>query len=668
MAELGNFLLWLSLIVSIYAVASGVLAGKARRMDMVISTERALGAAFALVLGSGIILAWLLLTDRFDISYVAHVSSREQPMIYKITSFWSSMEGSLLLWLMVLCAYSFLSILFTRRFRGPLPSYAAAIMAASQVFFAALIAIYENPFESLGFTPPDGQGMNPLLVNPYMATHPPMLYSGFVGFIVPYAFAMAALISRQVDDEWIRTTRRWTVIPWFFLGVGQLLGGKWAYVVLGWGGYWGWDPVENAALLPWLTATAFLHSVMIQEKKGMLRVWNMVLILLTFTLCIFGTFITRSGLVSSVHTFAQSPIGPWFLRYVLAIIFFSTYFLWTRVGLLKSRNEYESPVSREGSFLLNNLLFVTATFAVFWGVIFPVISEAVTGDKITVGPPFFNTVMVPIGLLLLLLTGVGPLLAWRKTSGKSLRKYFTGSGIVGLLCGLLALALGIQDIYALISFTFCGFVTATIVSEFHRGAKARGSSSGESYLTAVINLTLRNRRRYGGYIVHFGIVLIFIGFTGNAFNEHIETELKYMESAEIGPYRLVYEGVSETTNPFTAVIETQLGLYNGEERIGTLFPEQHVYYKRQDQQRTTEVAIRSTFREDVYALAQGFSVQDGEEVAFFHFYLNPLVLWVWIGAWVLTIGTIITMLPDRQEQARRGRIGLPEASGRKVPA
>jgi cytochrome c-type biogenesis protein CcmF len=448
-------------------------------------------------------------------------------------------------------------------------------------------------------------------------------------------------------------------VPWFFLGTGQLLGGKWAYVVLGWGGYWGWDPVENAALLPWLTGTAFLHSVMIQEKKGMLKVWNMALIILTFTLCIYGTFLTRSGVVSSVHAFAQSPIGPWFGAFVALIVVFSAALLSSRLDLLKSKTQYESPISREGGFLLNNLLFLTATFAVFWGVMFPVISEAVTGEKITVSAPYFNAVMVPIGLLLLMLTGVGPLLAWRKTSGKSLQKHFTGSGLFGLLCGIVPAILGVRDIYALLSFVFSGFVTATIVSEFHRGAKARGSSAGEPYFQALINLTSRNRRRYGGYIVHFGIVLLFIGFTGNAFNKDNEVELEYMQSASIGPYTLTYEGVSETVNPLTADIVAQLGVYKGGNRLGTMWPHQKVYYKRQDQQRTTEVAIRSNLREDLYVMYQGIDSRDGKEVAL---YLNPLVMWVWIGAWVLTAGTIVTMWPNPRDKERRRRaLGLPES-------
>ncbi|MDP6042030.1 MAG: cytochrome c-type biogenesis CcmF C-terminal domain-containing protein, partial [Candidatus Latescibacteria bacterium] len=341
-------------------------------------------------------------------------------------------------------------------------------------------------------------------------------------------------------------------------------------------------------------------------------------------------------------------------------VVFSSYMLSSRLKLLKSKTQYESPISREGSFLLNNLLFLTATFAVFWGVMFPVISEAVTGNKVTVGPPYFNTVMIPIGLLLLLLTGVGPLLAWRRTSGKSLKKYFTGSSIFGLICGAISIAVGIRDIYAIISFIFCGFVTGTIVAEFHRGAKARGSSSNESYVTALINLTRRNRRRYGGYIIHFGVVLLFLGFTGSAFNQDDEVELKYMESATIGPYTLTYEGVTESVNPLTADIVAQLSVEKNGERLGTLWPHQKVYYKRQDQQRTTEVAIRSNLREDLYVLYQGIDMRDDQEVALFHLYINPLVVWVWIGSWVLTIGTIIAMWPDKRDQERRRVLQVPE--------
>ena len=631
-----------------------------------------MAASFGLTFLASATLVLLLLADRFDVHYVAAHSSRDLPLFYKITAFWSGMQGSLLFWALILSGFTFFAVRQTRAFRGPVPSYATVIMAVVQAFFVGMVCLYENPFRlisdvenvAVGFAPADGQGMNPLLVHPAMAIHPPTLYLGFVGFVVPYAFAMAALLSRQVEEEWIRISRRWTILSWFFLGTGMLLGGKWAYVVLGWGGYWGWDPVENAALLPWFAGTAFLHSVMIQEKKGMLKVWNMILIILTFTLCIYGTFLTRSGVVSSVHSFAQSPIGPLFFGFVVTIVLFSAYLLKSRLSLLKSRNEYESPISRESSFLLNNLLFLTATFAVFWGTMFPVLSEAVTGTKITVGPPFFNKVMVPVGLLLLLLTGVGPLLAWRKTSGKSLRRHFTGPGVVGILSAAVPLVLGIRDVYALISFGCCGFVIATIIVEFHRGTRARSGSSGESYLAALWHLVDRNRRRYGGYIVHFGVVLLFLGFTGNAFNTEVQGELKYMDEMDVRGYRLVYEGFTEEVNPLTAVITAQVGVYRDGERLGTMWPHQLVYYKRQDRQRTTEVAIRSTPREDLYVLYEG---QNEEGTAFFRAFVNPLVIWVWIGSLVVTLGTVVAMWPDKEERLRRSRVGLPETA-RQIPA
>ena len=671
--ELGHFLLYMALALSIYAMIAAGISGKTYRMDLTVSSERAAQVVFVMIAVAFLILEYLFLNDRFDVYYVAKASSRDLHSGYKMTAIWSSLEGSLLLWSLVLSAYTFFAVRKMRQMRGPLASYATAVMAANQVFFLSIVLFLENPFllisdvenVPVGFIPPDGQGMNPLLVHPAMAIHPPILYGGFIGFVVPFAFAIAALISKHVDGEWIRTTRRWTLVPWFLLGVGQLLGGKWAYVVLGWGGYWGWDPVENAALLPFLVATAFIHSVMIQEKKGMLKVWNMVLILMTYTLCVFATFLTRSGVVSSVHTFAQSPIGPWFLRYVIVLLVSSSLLLYLRYGMLKSETHYDSPVSREGGFLLNNLLFLGAMFAVLWGTMFPIISEAVTGSKITVGPPFFNTVMIPLGLVLMLLTGVGPLLAWRKTSTASLKRHFTIPTAIGLVLAAVLVGMGIRDVYAIISFALCAFVTVTIFSEYHRGALARGSSSGEPYLRALWTLFGRNKRRYGGYVVHFGFVLLFIGFTGNAFNQQTEVALRKGESFEIAGYRVVYEGYSEAQNSLTVVIESQLGVYVGEERIGTLLPEQHIYYKRQDQQRTTEVAIRSTLREDLYILYEG---QNEQNQAFFTAYVNPLVMWVWIGCWVMTLGMIVVIWPDKPVEHRRGRVGSSPKRAEKVLA
>jgi cytochrome c-type biogenesis protein CcmF len=671
--ELGNFLLYLGFALSCYAVLTSVVSGLSRRRDMTISSERAISMTFVLIAAAFLILEYLFLNDRFDVYYVAKASSRDLHLGYKITAIWSSMEGSLLLWAFILSAYSFFAVRKMKTMRGPLSSYAMTVLAVTQVFFLGVVIFMENPFllisdvenVHVGFTPADGQGMNPLLVHPAMAIHPPMLYGGFVGFVVPFAFAIGALVSKHTDAEWIRTTRRWTLVPWFLLGVGQLLGGKWAYVVLGWGGYWGWDPVENAALLPYLTATAYIHSVMIQEKKGMLKIWNMVLILLTYTLCIFATFLTRSGVVSSVHTFAQSPISPWFSGAVVTIASVSGLLLYLRRDMLKSETHYDSPVSREGGFLLNNLLFLGAMFAVLWGTMFPIISEAVTGSKITVGPPFFNTVMIPIGLVMMLLTGVGPLLAWRKTSTASLKRHFTIPTIVGATTSAICVALGMRDVYAIISFGLCAFVTITIFAEYHRGALARGSSSGEPYLLALWTLFGRNKRRYGGYVVHFGFVLMFIGFTGNAFNQQTEISLRKGESFELGGYKVVYEGYDWTRNALTEVVASQLGVYTGEKRLGTLFPEQHIYYKRQDQQRTTEVAIRSNLREDLYVLYEG---QNDQGQAFFTAYVNPLVAWVWIGCWVITIGMVVVIWPDKRREHRRRQVDRPAAKKQEVAA
>jgi cytochrome c-type biogenesis protein CcmF len=440
------------------------------------------------------------------------------------------MKGSLLFWALLLCFFSTFCILIYRHKQSLLMPYVTTVNMAVTLFFIAMITFVTPLFEMLPAAPADGRGLNPLLQHWAMAIHPPILYLGYVGFTIPFAFAIAAMLSGQVGNEWLTITRRWTIVPWFFLGIGMMLGGKWAYMELGWGGYWAWDPVENAALMPWLTGTAFLHSVMIQEKKNMLRVWNMMLILLTFTLCIFGTFLTRSGVISSVHSFTQSSLGPLFLLFTGVIATFSFTLLARRKHILKSDTRMDSVVSRESAFLLNNVVFLGACFAVFWGTVFPVVSEAVRGIKITVGAPWFNAVNVPIALLLLFLTGVGPLVAWRKSSAAHLKKMFAWPLLASVITFVFLFALGIRHFYALMSFALCVFVTVTIVTEFHRGAVARGHSSGENYLAALWHLLLKNRRRYGGYVVHFGMVLVFMGVTGMAFTTEIEGQLAPGES------------------------------------------------------------------------------------------------------------------------------------------
>jgi cytochrome c-type biogenesis protein CcmF len=497
-----------------------------------------------------------------------------------------------------------------------------------------------------------------------MVIHPPILYLGYVGFTVPFAFAIAALLSGQSGNEWLKITRRWTIIPWFFLGIGMMLGGKWAYMELGWGGYWAWDPVENAAMIPWLTGTAFIHSVMIQEKKNMLRVWNVVLIILTFTLCIFGTFLTRSGVISSVHSFTQSSLGPLFLAFVGVIATFSFTLLGHRINLLKSPVRMDSVVSRESAFLLNNVVFLGACFAVLWGTLFPVVSEAVRGIKITVGAPWFNAVLVPISLILLLLTGIGPLVAWRKSSPAHLQKMFAIPALGAVAALIVFLLAGMRHLYALISFTLCVFVTFTIVSEFHRGAIARGHTNNESYPVALWRLLMKNRRRYGGYIVHFGMVLIFVGVTGAAFTKELEGQLMPGEALKMRNYELAYQDTRRFQDANKMVVESTMIVKRDGKVLETIYPQKHFYIVQQ--QPTTEVALFSSLREDLYVVLGEH--QPETNAATFHAYLNPLVSWVWIGGMVLTIGTLITLLPDARERTGRAATTHVKTARRRVPA
>jgi cytochrome c-type biogenesis protein CcmF len=489
----------------------------------------------------------------------------------------------------------------------------------------------------------DGRGLNPLLQYPAMAIHPPMLYLGYVGFAVPFAFAIGSLITRQPGDDWIHTTRRWTLVTWLFQTSGIILGAGWAYAVLGWGGYWNWDPVENASFLPWVTATAFLHSVMMQEKKGMMKVWNMVLVSGTFFLCIFGTFLTRSGIVSSVHAFAQSSIGWWFVGFLAIMIAGAVWLILSRLDYLKSEARLESVVSRESSFMFNNLILLAAAFAILWGTLFPVISEAVTGEKITVGPPFFNRINIPIGLFLLFLTGVGPLFAWRRTSLESLRRNFQWPLAGGVALALGLFAAGMRHPYALMSFGLCLFVAWTILVEFYKGARAIHAKTGQNLVRAAVELTHRNTRRYGGYIVHLGIVLMFVGFTGSAFNQNTTVEVKMGDRLSLGHYEMrvaeIRDGENDNYTWYNAVIEVS----RGGQALGAMTPERRMY--KASRQGTSEVAIRRRPNEDLYLNFAGMS--DDNQRAVIQAFVFPLVSWIWIGFWVVAVGTLICLVPSK---------------------
>jgi cytochrome c-type biogenesis protein CcmF len=653
MASFGNFCLLFALCLSIYAFLAA-LVGASQKLDRIVrSAERAVFAATASVTLAFIALLYLLISNDFSTSLVANTSNRDLPLFYKISALWGAHDGSMLLWVFVTAVFCGI-VVYQNRFRHrELMPYALAVLMIDLSFFLSLNLFLSNPFNQLAqvfpdgtqqpFIPADGRGLNPLLQHWAMVIHPPIIYLGFIGFVVPFSFAIAALLTRQAGNTWIRTTRRWTLATWLFLTVGIILGGKWAYVVLGWGGYWGWDPVENSSLMPWLVGTAFLHSVVIQERKGMMKVWNVLLVVIAYLLGIFGTFVTRSGIVSSVHAFADSNLGRFLAYYMALILFASVYLILERRSYLQSERRLDSVLSRESAFLFNNFVFVVSCFAVFWGTMFPVISQFVRGTQITVGPPFFNSVNIPLGLLLLLLTGIGPLFAWRKTSFESLKRAFLWPAIISVVACLALIMGGMRNFYTIVCLVLCAFVTGTIVEEFYRGARIRTAAKGENLFKAALNLTLKNKRRYGGYIVHLGVVAIFVGLSGNAFNREATQQLTVGQEMRIGDYALKMEGFREGQTPNYEYGQVVLNAFKNGSPAGVLVPERR-FFKTGDRQSTTVIALHSTPREDLYVVFAGMTNDSRYEITA---HLNPLVFWVWFGGAIMVFGTIVTLLPDR---------------------
>src|SRR5438128_2982861 len=661
MAQIGSFALLLALALSAYSFLAGLLAllrpgaGSERLGE---TARRAGIAAFAVVLLAAVVLVIAAFQDDFSIAYIFHHSNRDLPAPYKFATLWSGQEGSLLFWSLLLSAYG-LVLRLRHKTDSRLFAHASVIIAAVQVFFLLLLNFAAHPFAIMqGSLPEDGNGLNPLLQYPEMVIHPPMLYLGYVGFTVPFAFALGALIMRYPGEKWIHITRRWTMVTWGLLTCGIFLGAHWAYSVLGWGGYWGWDPVENASFLPWLTGTAFLHSVMMQEKRGMMKVWNVWLVFITSMLCILGTMLTRSGVVSSVHAFAQSNIGSWFVGFLLLVIAVCLFAYFKNRDYLKSENQLDSMVSRESSFLFNNLVLLVACIAILSGTLFPVFSEWFTGSKISVGAPFFNKVNIPLGLLLLFLTGVGPLLAWRKTSGESLRRNFLWPTVIGLAGGGVAYALGARDLYALVCFLLSTFVGATIAVEFYRGAKVIRTRSRMNWLSSAVELTLRNTRRYCGYIVHFGMVMIFIGLAGQAFNQEVQKEIGVGGTVKIGPYELLLQALDQKQEKNYVAERMIVEVMKNHKPVMILFPERRNFPAGEES--GTMVAIYSTLREDLYVVYAG--VNQGSEVPTIHIFLNPLVKWVWFGGIVVVMGTIVALLPSRHPALALAGSKAPEGA------
>ncbi len=648
MALIGSFALLLALALAAYSFIAGAL-GLARKDDRLGETARRAGiAAWAAVTVAGVALVMAALGNDFSIAYILHHSNRDLPIQYKFAALWSGQEGSLLFWAWLLSTYA-LVLRLRYKVDPKLFNHASVIIAGVQVFFFLLVNFAANPFGIVtGTIPADGFGLNPLLQYPEMVIHPPMLYLGYVGVTVPFAFALGALIMKYPGEKWIHITRRWTMVAWLFLTMGIFLGAHWAYEVLGWGGYWGWDPVENASLLPWLTMTAFLHSVMMQEKRGMMKMWNMWLIFTTFLLAIFGTFLTRSGVVSSVHAFAQSSIGTWFVWFLALAFATCVYFFVRNRETLRSEHRLESLVSRESSFLFNNLVLLVSCFAVLWGTLFPVLSEWVTGSKVTVGPPFFNRVNVPIAIFLVLLTGVGPLLAWRQTSLDSLKRNFLWPAVLMVLTAIALIAGGMRPwkdasyFYSLMAISLSAFVIATVVGEFWRGGRVIARQTGVNILQGMVTITRRNTRRYGGYLVHIGVVLVIIGFAGLPFNLDKEQEMGFGDKMQIGPYTLVCESYTQDSKPNYDSEWAVIDVYKGGKQIATMYPERRFYTA--SQQTSTIVANRSRLNEDLYLVYTGRNQDTGRPIIKAH--VNPLVMWIWIGVHVILIGTIIALIPS----------------------
>ncbi len=675
MPEFGSLCLLLALMLTAYNLLAGGLAlssglGIIHRPEAVWNrmgeTARRAGiASFIALCCAAFALVWAAFTNDFSVEYIRAHSNIALNPAYKFAAMWSGQEGSLLLWAWLLGAYGFV-VRMRHRIDVRLSAFASVILAAIQVFFVLLLVVAAPPFSiAPGPVATDGAGLNVLLQYPEMVVHPPMLYLGYVGFAVPFAFALGALMMRYPGEKWIHITRRWTMVTWLFLTCGIFMGAHWAYSVLGWGGYWGWDPVENASLMPWLTGTAFLHSVMMQEKRGMMKNWNVWLIFSTFLLTILGTLLTRSGVVSSVHAFAQSAIGAWFYTFILiafAVCLFTFFF---QRDHLKSENKLESLVSRESSFLFNNMILLAACFTVLWGTLFPVLSEFVTGSKVTMGAPFYNRVNIPIGLFLLFLTGIGPLLAWRSTSLRSIRRNFILPSIAMTAMAIALMIGGVRpwndgddmqsSFFSLICFSLAAGVITAIVEEFLRGARVVHTQTGKNILASAVLLVRRNTRRYGGYIIHFGIVVMFIGIAGGAFNQAREMEMSTGSSLDIGPYHLVSTGMTQDSKPEYDTSYSVLNVYRNGKYVTQLSPEKRVYFAGTDhEQASTMVALHSTPQWDLYTVFEGTNPDSGLPII--KVFLNPLIAWIWIGVVIVVAGTLIALVPNLVRAPVRQRL------------
>jgi cytochrome c-type biogenesis protein CcmF len=645
MPTLGYYLLLAAFVVCAYAAAMSVAGARRRSTALIESGVGAFYLLAAIMAAASSIIVYAFVVGDYSIKYVQRYSDSVQPLFFKLTAYWGGLDGSIMFWVTLLSFFGSVAIFVNRERHRELIPYVVAVIAIVEAFFLYLMIVHNNPFETfLTETPADGTGLNPLLQNFYMVIHPPTMYLGFVGLTIPYAFGMAALITGYLDDSWLRAVRRWTMISWLFLSVGLGLGMIWAYEELGWGGYWGWDPVENAGLLPWFTATAFLHSVMVQERRGMLRVWNVALVITTFFLTIFGTFMTRSGVVQSVHAFGDDPeLAKLFTIFMITIVVVSFGFVIYRLPLLRARNELDSWVSREAAFLVNNWILLFCAVFVLFATMFPTLSEAVTGQRITVGPPFFNRWMAPIGMILLFLTGTGPLLAWRKSTLLNLRDQFVFPVLCATGAAALVTALGVRIWSSGICFALSGYVLGTISQEFWRGARVRQKATGTDLFTALVGLVGRNKRRYGGYIIHVAIVLMFLGFAGEGFKQEETVLLKPGQEVTVGAFTARLDALKVTDDGRKQMVTGHMTIFKNGAEFTKMYPARWFFRKHEDAP-TTEVAIQRSFAQDVYIVMPAFDAK--EQSASINVVVNPLVNWVWFGFGMLALGTLLALMPE----------------------
>ncbi len=647
-ANLGHSSILLAWLIALLGIVTPIIAARTGEGRYLSIARYAIGGQFVLVTLAAVALIYGLVTTDFSIKYVAFNTTRATPIYYRVTGLWGALEGSLLLWEWVLIIFAGITAWIYRDRHHEMMPWVIMIFSIVSAFFLGVVGFLSNPFETMLPVPLDGRGLNPLLEDANMMTHPPLLYTGFVGLTVPFAFAMAALIVGKLDEAWILTTRRWTIIAWFFLTAGNLVGAWWSYHVLGWGGYWAWDPVENAAFMPWLPATAFLHSIQVQERRRMLKVWNLSLIIVAFSLTIFGTFLTRSGILSSIHAFSSGPVGGFFLAFLTFILLGSFGLLAYRADLLKEQPELDSMVSRESAFLLNNIVLVSALFTIFLGTIFPLLSEAVAGVQVSVGAPYFNSVTVPLFLFLVFLMAIGPIIAWRRASWDNLQRSFLWPAAASLLLGLSLFVWKVRDFLPLLGFTLLAFVVFTIVYDTALALRARKRIAGEGIIRGLITLTRRNQRRYGGLVVHLGVVLIIMGIAGSmSYSIEKEATLALKQELQVGNYRVQFEGLKGTQQPTHFRVEGAFRVFHHGNDEGIMHPALKFFPTQQSP--IGRAVHQSSLSEDIYLILSGFSELDRNQ-ATLKVLVRPLVIWMWIGGFVITLGTLICILPMRVMQ------------------